>query len=222
MRRGKFSKGIMAIGLIFTCTVQFFGCGSKERTENGQGVQESRTEPEFVYVAKHQEFGINGKLGEACPAGDAVYFLAGGETGQKGDAEWQAYSLKTEGVTPALFPLEMEEGSVDDFSTIWIFDGEGSRIGKLPCETWVDALFMLPDGNMAAAMQEEGGACFKEIDAAKETFVKTYGNLPEVCSYGAVLSDHVVLLAGRDLVCQYDLETENFEELADWTDCDVD
>lgn len=296
MRRGKFSKGIMVIGLIFTCTVQFFGCGSKERTENGQGVQESRTEPEFVYVAKHQEFGINGKLGEACPVGDAVYFLAGGETGQKGDVEWQAYSLKTEGVTPALFPLEMEEGSfvsslcadaeknlfavvcrrtdrdanyfltcytpegalvfqtditelgrndayfyiqhmavdkegnvylcsggsVDDFSTIWIFDGEGSRIGKLPCETWVDALFMLPNGNMAAAMQEEGGACFKEIDAAKETFVKTYGNLPEVCSYGAVLSDHVVLLAGRDQVCQYDLEAEHFEELANWADCDVD
>lgn len=113
-------------------------------------------------------------------------------------------------------------GSVNDFSTIWIFDGEGNRTGKLLCETWVEAMFMLPDGKVAAAMREgENGGNFKEIEAATGTFKKTYGNLPEPGRYFAGASDHTILMTGKDKVYQYDLTTETYEELFRFRDCDV-
>lgn len=114
-------------------------------------------------------------------------------------------------------------GSVNDFSTIWIFDREGNRTGKLPCETWVDALFTLPNGKVAAAMRDgENSGSFREIEAEKGTFGETYGNLPEAGSYFAGTSEHTILMTGKDKVYQYDFMTKTCEELLSLRDCDVD
>ncbi len=285
-------KSMTVFMLVLGCTLQLSGCGSEEHIENRKDIEGAERERDFVYVAKHQKFDINGKVKGAEILGDKIYFLIEEDLGQTGKAKRQVYGMKVGEDIPEIFPLEMEEGdfisslsvneeknlfmivirqssyflngytaagelvfqsditgiagedayfyiqymasdregniyvssggSVDDFSTIWIFDKEGNQIGRLPCETWAEALFTLPSGKVAVSFYEEGGnAYFREIEDPLGKFGRMYGNLPEACSFAASSGD-TMLLSGKDKVYRYDLTAESCEELVSFSECDLD
>ena len=105
---------------------------------------------------------------------------------------------------------------------IWIFDEEGKRIGELVCDSWIYAMCTLPNGKAAAAMMDRtGGPVLQEIDAQKKGFGKVYRNLPDADSNFVCVSENAMLMTGDSGAYQYDITTETYAELLNWTDCDM-
>lgn len=107
-------------------------------------------------------------------------------------------------------------------SDILILDKDGKQKGKVTCESWVNNLFLLPNGKAAVSYWSNEGKCvLAEVDASSNSLGKTYQNVPD-SNYGLVAADEKTLfvLSGNSLY-KYDMETETSEEELNWINCDI-
>lgn len=109
-------------------------------------------------------------------------------------------------------------------TAIWIIDKDGNEMGSIACDSWISAMFTLPNGTVAVtSWGNEGSMVLSEIDAAAKSFGKTYKNLPQSAHSDFVSSgENKILMSGNNIVYEYDLTTETYEEVLNWINCDVD
>lgn len=108
-------------------------------------------------------------------------------------------------------------------SNILILDKEGTKIGEAAVDNWINAMFTMPNGNVAAAYWgNEGGMVINEIDPATKKFGKIYKNLPDSYNGFSAAGENMLLMQGNNKVYAYDIATETSEELVNWINCDVD
>ena len=108
-------------------------------------------------------------------------------------------------------------------NNIWILDKEGTKIGQLTTDNWVNAMFTMPNGNVAISYWgNEGGMVVNEIDPATGQLGKIYKNLPDAYNSFVAGGENTLLMTGNNKVYSYDITTETSEEVVNWINCDVD
>lgn len=105
---------------------------------------------------------------------------------------------------------------------VFILDKDGNQKGKVTCENWINSLLALPNGKVAVSYWGNEGKCvLAEIDAASNSFGKTYKNIPESNNGFAKVDENTLLVLGGSAAYKYDISTETYEEEINWINSDI-
>jgi len=108
-------------------------------------------------------------------------------------------------------------------SKVWILDNTGAKVGTITADNWINAMLTLPNGNVAiTSWGNEGNIVLQEIDPKTKSFGKTYHNLPNATGNVVAGAENKVLMMGNSRLYEYDITTEEYTELLNWINCDVD
>ena len=105
---------------------------------------------------------------------------------------------------------------------VFILDKDGNQKGKVTCENWVNSLVVLPNGKVAVSFwKNDGSTVLSEIDAATNSFGKSYKNLPQSNNGFITLDEKYLLVLGSSALYKYDITTESYEEELNWVNSDI-
>lgn len=107
-------------------------------------------------------------------------------------------------------------------NVILVLDGEGKELFSIPMERWVQNLFRMPDGSLAAAYYGDSGEEIAPIDLEAKALgegQRVNGDLYDMSAGGG---DYDFYFTSGVSFFGYDLESGERTKLLNWINCDVD
>lgn len=148
------------------------------------------------------------------------------------EADFAPYMQQAEGSSWLSYGVSDAEGNLylsNGETHIWVFDKDGNEVCSVSLastnlgNSYISSMGLLPDGRVAILADNMGEMSIMAFDLEKKSFTDTYSKLPANI-YNSDLSvgpNGGVLLTGRDALFEYDLETQTYEQLLTWLDCDL-
>ncbi len=147
------------------------------------------------------------------------------------EVDFTPYLQQAEGYSWLSYAIADAEGNIylcNGETHMWVFDKDGNAVCTVDMASalnggYIFALGVLPDGRVGALVENMGKMNISALDLTQKKFTDTYSNLPPNC-YNAKISassNGGVLINGNEALFEYDLETQTYEELLNWLDCDM-
>lgn len=124
-----------------------------------------------------------------------------------------------------------KEGNIyltDNSSRLLVFDAKGSIVCDIILETalsggYIYSMGTLADGRVAVLVDGMNSMTICVFDLAAGKFTDTYDNLPSNCYNAQIVAGlgNSLLLNGENTLYEYDVETQTYEAVLKWVDCDM-
>lgn len=116
----------------------------------------------------------------------------------------------------------------DNSSYVLVFDAEGKHICDINLEEsleggYVCSMGTLSDGRVAILADGMNDMTIMVWDLNSQKFTDTYNNLPPNCYNAHIIpgAGNTLLLNGDGTLYEYDVETQTYEAVLKWIDCDM-
>lgn len=111
-------------------------------------------------------------------------------------------------------------------STILLLNSDGEEQGAVEVSGgWINTSGLGKDGKVYVSYYDQnsgdGGMVFSDIDFAGKKLGGTYRNVPGMNGRMSVGIQKDFLLQDGSKIYEYDLESQSYEELCSWLDCDI-
>lgn len=124
-----------------------------------------------------------------------------------------------------------KEGNIyltDNSSRLLVFDAKGDSVCDINLEAaltdgYIYSMGTLADGRVAVLVDGMNSMTIRVFDLSAGKFTDTYDNLPSNCYNAQIVAGlgNSLLLNGENTLYEYDVETQTYEAVLKWVDCDM-
>ena len=146
--------------------------------------------------------------------------LSSGSDGGRNDVYLSGFAV--DGAGNVCFSVERWQDGGGYENLILVLDGEGKEQFSIPMDNWIENLFRMPDGSIAAAYYGDSGEEIAVIDLAAKGLgegQRVNGSLYDMSVGGG---DYDFYFTTGVNFYGYDLESGERTKLLNWVNCDVD